>query len=107
MSGLRKRRTEGWSEFQRRRSKVGRQRFVELGFRSAVQIWISRCWDWAKDVSVAASIRMRRYTTHTVEEDVETVPNRRQINTRAMAAAAASLASQISQMSSGGRRRTT
>eukprot|EP00959_Pyramimonas_sp_CCMP1952_P367438 7696014-Pyramimonas_sp.AAC.1 len=50
---------------------------------------------------------MRRYTTYTVADDVETVPNRRQIQTRAMAAAAASQVSQISRMSSGGRRRTT
>eukprot|EP00959_Pyramimonas_sp_CCMP1952_P203456 4254782-Pyramimonas_sp.AAC.1 len=60
MSGLRKRKTEGWSELQRRRCKVGRQKFVDLGFRSTVQVWPFRCWDWAKNVSDAAIVRMRR-----------------------------------------------
>eukprot|EP00959_Pyramimonas_sp_CCMP1952_P413288 8660289-Pyramimonas_sp.AAC.1 len=76
MSGLRKRRTEGWYEFQRGRCKVGRQKFVDVGFRSTVKIWFFRCWDWARDVSDAAIVRMRRRriadTTHTVADNVET-----------------------------------
>ena len=59
MSGIRKKRNQDWTQYQKTRLEIGRKNFQKLRFKRAIQIWLEKQWHWAKDVSEAACIRVK------------------------------------------------